>query len=167
MVLFILALQLNWSFKKQMTGQSQKGNSKANVSSLRSMSYSKSMKDHPCIVQNTRSLDPVLMARFPEVSSHRFTKLADILFPLNKIHEIRSRWCVSDRFVVWKVPCWPFGSYQDYLYYISWTEFYRKGFSISKEVNGCNMLEEPLICQQAVYDARKACGKEAYETEID
>ena len=29
------------------------------------------------------------------------------------------------------------------------------------------MLEEPLICQQAVYDARKACGKEAYETEID
>ena len=37
------------------------------------------------IVQNTRSLDPVLMVRFPEVSSQRFTKLADRLFALNKI----------------------------------------------------------------------------------
>ena len=37
------------------------------------------------IVQNTRSLDPVLIVRFPEVSSQRFTKLADRLFALNKI----------------------------------------------------------------------------------
>ena len=37
------------------------------------------------IVQNMQLLDPVLMARFPEVSSQRFTKLADRLFALNKI----------------------------------------------------------------------------------
>ena len=45
--------------------------------------------------------------------------------------------------------------------------FTEKGFSISKEVNGCNMLEESLICPRAIYDALKACGKEIYETEID
>ena len=32
---------------KQMSSQNQKGNSKASVSSLRSMPYSRSMKDHP------------------------------------------------------------------------------------------------------------------------
>ena len=37
------------------------------------------------IVQNAKSLDPVLIARFPEVSSQRFTKLADRFFALNKI----------------------------------------------------------------------------------
>ena len=37
------------------------------------------------IAQNAQSLDPVLMARFPEVSSQRFTKLADRPFALNKI----------------------------------------------------------------------------------
>ena len=37
------------------------------------------------IVQNARSLDRVLMVRFPEVSSQRSTKFADGLFALNKI----------------------------------------------------------------------------------
>ena len=37
------------------------------------------------IVQNARSLDPLLMTRFPKVPSQRFTKLADRLFALNKI----------------------------------------------------------------------------------
>ena len=36
------------------------------------------------IVHNAQSLDSALMARFPEVSSQRFTKLADRVFALNK-----------------------------------------------------------------------------------
>ena len=41
--------------------------------------------------------------------------------------------------------------------------FTEKGFSINKEVNDCNMLEELLFCQRVVYDALPACGKEIYE----
>ena len=36
-------------------------------------------------MQSSRMHDPVLMARFPEVSSQRFTKFAERLFALNKI----------------------------------------------------------------------------------
>ena len=81
-------------------------------------------------------------------------------------NEIRSRWCVSDEFVIWKVSCWPFVSYQDYLN-ISRAEFYRKRVSINKEVNDCNVLEESLICQRVVYDILQVRGKEIYEIEID
>ena len=31
--------------------------------------------------------------------------------------------------------------------------FTERGFSINKEINNCNMLEESLICQRIVYDA--------------
>ena len=31
--------------------------------------------------------------------------------------------------------------------------FTERGFSINKEINDCNMLEESLICQRIVYDA--------------
>ena len=37
------------------------------------------------IVQSAQSLGSVLMARFPEVSSQRYTKLADRRFALNMI----------------------------------------------------------------------------------
>ena len=45
--------------------------------------------------------------------------------------------------------------------------FTERGFSINKEVNDYNMLEESLTCQRVVYDALQACGKEIYEIEID
>ena len=45
--------------------------------------------------------------------------------------------------------------------------FTEKGFSISKEVNDCNILEDSLICQRIVYDTLQACVKEIYEIEID
>ena len=31
--------------------------------------------------------------------------------------------------------------------------FTERGFSINKEINDCNMLEESLICQRIDYDA--------------
>ena len=45
--------------------------------------------------------------------------------------------------------------------------FTERDFSISKEVNDCNMLEESLICQRVVYDALQECDKEIYEIEFD
>ena len=45
--------------------------------------------------------------------------------------------------------------------------FTERGFSINKEVNDYNMLEESLTCQRVVYDALQACGKEIYGTEFD
>ena len=34
-----------------------------------------------------------------------------------------------------------------------WQSFTERGFSINKEINDCNMLEESLICQRIDYDA--------------
>ena len=45
--------------------------------------------------------------------------------------------------------------------------FTEKGFSVNKEVNDCNILEDSLICQRVVYDTLQACVKEIYEIEID
>ena len=43
--------------------------------------------------------------------------------------------------------------------------FAERGFSISKEVNDCNMQEEFSTCQRVVYDALQ--DKKIYEIEID
>ena len=165
------------------------------------MSYSRSVKDHNMqfsFVQNARSLDPVLMARFPEVSSQRFTKLADRHCALNKISantadksknqyadlvnmarfehkemflDLRMK---SDRVDVFLIDLFSEKSHAYLLVVIkiiciishgqSLTE---RGFSVNKEVNDCNMLEESLICQRVVYDALQACVKEKYEIEFD
>ena len=42
-----------------------------------------------------------------------------------------------------------------------------QSFTVNKEVNDSNILEESLICQRVVYDALQARGKELYEIEID
>ena len=109
------------------------------------------------IVQNVRSLDLVLLARFPEVSSQRFTKLADRLFTLNKISvntpdKLKNQYAdllnmarfeqkekfldlkkKSDRIDVFLIDLLSEKYHADLLVvikiiYISWEEFYRKSF---------------------------------------
>ena len=43
--------------------------------------------------------------------------------------------------------------------------FTERGFSLSKELNDCNMQEESLTCQRVVYNALQ--DKKMYEIEID
>ena len=57
------------------------------------------------IVQNARYLDPVLMARFPEVSSQRFTNLAETFFALNKVSANIANKLKSQRADLFNVAC--------------------------------------------------------------
>ena len=144
------------------------------------------------IVQNMQLLDPVLMARFPEVSSQRFTKLADRLFALNKISANTAEkkllnmahFELEGKFLNFKMKS---GGVDVFLMYLLTEKshadpsvvikivciiypgqsFKERGFSINNKVNDCNRLDESLICQRVVSDALQECDKEIYEIEID
>ena len=143
------------------------------------MSHSRSMKDQPCnstwsrmhnLSMNAQSFDPVLMARFPEVSSQRFTKLANTAYKSKKQYADllnMARFEHEEKFLDFKIKSDHVDVFlMDLLSHNSYAEllvvikiistishgqsFTEKDFSINKEVNDWNMLEESLICQRVV-----------------